>query len=161
MTDRPHRAFRGVFDTFAELARMREQLTRDPGSGGRTPADAWVPVVDIYAQGEDIVIRCELAGVPREAVELSFCGGQLWISGERSGAPDGDDIAYYVRERRYGPFRRVINLPPGVEADRVEASIEDGLLEIVIRGGAGADHERIEIAGADSGPVRLDVAADS
>ena len=67
-------------------------------------------------------------------------------------------MSWYVRERRYGPFRRTINLPPGIEADRIGATIEDGLLEIVIRGGAAAvQHEEIEIAGAEGGEVRLDV----
>jgi HSP20 family protein len=159
MNDNRHTAFRGLFDMFAEMGRMREQWTQtEPSPEGRTHAGAWVPTVDIYSQGENLFIRCELAGIPKRDVGVSLCSGQLWISGERSGAPDGDDVSYYVRERRYGPFRRTINLPPGIEADRIGATMEDGLLEIVIRGGAAAvQHEEIEIAGAEGGEVRLDV----
>jgi HSP20 family protein len=159
MNDNRHTPFRGLFDMFAEMNRMRDQWTQgEPSSEGRTQSGAWVPAVDIFAQGENLVVRCELAGIPRQDVEVSLCSGQLWISGERRGAPEGDDLAYYVRERRYGAFRRTINLPPGIDADRLEATIEDGLLEIVIRGGAvGEEHQRIEIAGTDSGTVRLDV----
>jgi HSP20 family protein len=159
MNDNRHTAFRGLFDMFAEMGRMREQWTQtEPSAEGRTRAGAWVPTVDIYSQGENLFIRCELAGIPKRDVGVSLCSGQLWISGERSGAPEGDDVSYYVRERRYGPFRRTINLPPGIEADRIGATMEDGLLEIVIRGGAAAvQHEEIEIAGAEGGEVRLDV----
>jgi HSP20 family protein len=159
MNDNRHTAFRGLFDMFAEMSRMRDQWTRgEPSPEGRTHAGAWVPAVDIYAHGRNLVIRCELAGIPRDDVEVSLCSGQLWISGERTGAPECDDLTYYVRERRYGPFRRTINLPEGIGADRIDATIEDGLLEIVIRGGAADDrHERIEIAGAESGAVKLDV----
>jgi HSP20 family protein len=159
MNDNRHSAFRGLFDMFAEMGRMREHLTQvEPSREAGTQAGAWVPTVDIYAHGDDLVIRCELAGVPKQDVGVSLCSGQLWISGERTGAPDGDDASWYVRERRYGPFRRTITLPPGIESDRIGATIEDGLLEIVIRGGAAAvQHEEIEIAGAESGEVRLDV----
>jgi HSP20 family protein len=159
MNENRHTAFRGLFDMFAEMSRMRDQWTQgEPSPEGRAHAGAWVPAVDIFVQGQNLVIRCELAGISRDDVEVSLCSGQLWISGERSGAPEGDDLTYYVRERRYGPFRRTINLPPGIDADRIEAVFEDGLLELVIRGGAaGEEHERIEIAGADSGAVRLDV----
>jgi HSP20 family protein len=159
MKDNRHAAFRGLFDMFAEMNRMREHVTQaEPGAEGGTHADAWVPAVDIFARGQDLVIHCELAGIPKQDVGVSLCSGQLWISGERTGAPDGDDVSWYVRERRYGPFRRTINVPPGIEAGRIGATIEDGRLEIVIRGGAAAaQHEEIEIAGAESGEVRLDV----
>jgi HSP20 family protein len=159
MSDNRHTAFRGLFDMFAEMGRMREQWTQaDPGSEGRAQAGAWVPAVDIYAQGEDLVIRCELAGVEKQDVAVSLCSGQLWISGERTGEPGGDDVSYYVRERRYGQFRRTINLPPGVEAGHIGATFELGLLEIAIRGGAAAaQHQEIDIAGAESDAVRLDV----
>lgn len=159
MNDNRHTAFRGLFDMFAEMSRMRDQWTQgEPSAEGGTQAGAWVPAVDIYALGQSLVIRCELAGIPKEDVEVSLCSGQLWIAGERSDAPEGDDLTYYVRERRYGPFRRTITLPPGVDAARLDAAFEDGLLEIVVRGGtAGEQHERIEIAGVDSGEVRLDV----
>jgi HSP20 family protein len=159
MNDNRHTAFRGLFDMFAEMNRMRDQWTQgEPSPEGRAQAGAWVPTVDIFAQGQDLVIRCELAGIAPDDMEVSLCSGQLWIAGERSGAPEGDDLTYYVRERRFGPFRRTINLPPGIDADRIEATFEDGLLELVIRGGAaGEEHERIEITGADRGTVRLDV----
>jgi HSP20 family protein len=159
MTDSGQRPFQGLFDMFAELNRMRDHWTEVEPSRGRTHTSAWVPALDIYASGDDLVIRCELAGVAKGEAEVSLSDGQLWISGERTGAPEeGPEVRYYVRERRYGPFRRSINLPLGVEGDRISATIEDGLLEIVIAGGAEPrEHEQIEIAGKDAGEVRLDV----
>ena len=162
MADHSHNAFRGLFDMFAEMSRMREHLTQpEPTSEGQPSASAWIPALDIYATGNDLVIRCELAGIPREDVEVALCSGQLWISGVRTGAPEGADVTYYVRERRYGPFRRTINLPPNVERDRIRATVQDGLLDVVIEGGATPDQqERIEIGGADAGEIRLDVATE-
>lgn len=159
----PHssqRPFRGLFDMFAELNRMREHWTEIEPTQSRTHASAWVPTTDIFAREDDLVIRCELAGVSKGDVEISLSDGRLTISGERTGAPEeGPDVSYYVRERRYGPFRRSINLPEGIDSDRIEATMVDGLLEIVIEGGVEPqEHERIEVAGADAGEVKLDVA---
>jgi HSP20 family protein len=158
MPEHSHSSFRGLFDMFAEMSRMREHLTQgDHPREARHSSGAWIPPVDIYAHGDDLVIRCELAGVPREDMEIAICSGQLWISGERTGAPEGD-VTDYVRERRYGPFRRTISLPPGIDREQVTASLEDGLLEIVISGGASARRdEQIEIEAADRGEVRVDV----
>lgn len=162
MPDSHPSGFRGLYDVFAEMGRMREHVSRgdtaqDPSTGARV----WVPATDIFVDGDDLVIRCELAGVPKSDVDVSLAGGQLWISGERKGAPNADDRSFYVRERRYGPFRRIMTLPETAKGDRITATVEDGLLEIVVEGGAVADdHEQIEIAGAEPSEVRLDVAGE-
>jgi HSP20 family protein len=56
-----------------------------------------------------------------------------------------------VRERYYGAFRRTMNLPEGVDGSRVEATFEDGMLQITVRGGvAPPETQRVEIGGAGS-----------
>ena len=139
--------FRGIVDTMSEMARMREYAEGGggQGEGRRTHATAWVPTTDIFAEGDDLVIRCELAGVAREDVEISLSGGVLTVDGERRGEPE--DVSYYARERHYGRFRRTMNLPEGITSDRISADFENGLLEVTVSGGA--DHpepERIQIA---------------
>jgi HSP20 family protein len=155
--------FRGLVDTFAELNRIHESW-RHPGPGEadrdvRQHSASWVPPTDIFARGEDVVIRSELAGVDRSAVELSFAAGTLVIWGERAPAPDqAGDVEYYVRERRYGPFSRTINFPEGIDTSRIAATFEDGLLEITVRGAAAAqDVEEIPISDRDEGPVPVEV----
>jgi HSP20 family protein len=150
MADRPYQQrFHGLFDTVAELNRMREfwRAGVDPPRESRTHATAWIPTMDIFARGEDLVIRCELAGIGSDDVSISLDHGVLTISGERSGAPEEEGTTYYVRERHYGEFRRRIDLPEGTDSSRVTASLEDGLLEITVEGGAVAapEPERIDI----------------
>jgi HSP20 family protein len=142
-----HHRFHGLFDTVAEMGRMREfwQAGIDPPQEERTHATAWVPRMDIFAHGDDLVIRCELAGVPGDDVDISLDHDTLTIFGERTGAPE-EDTTYYVRERHYGSFRRTINLPEGTDRGSIAASLEDGLLEVTVRGGAARrEPERIEI----------------
>jgi HSP20 family protein len=148
MAQREHRQpFRGLFDAVAELNRMREFWTAGAETGeGRSHATAWIPTMDIFARGDDLVIRCELAGIGRHEVAISLDHGALTIDGERTGAPDEEGTTYYVRERRYGAFRRTINLPEGIEKSDIAANLGEGLLEITVRGGcARREPERIEI----------------
>ena len=142
--------FHGLFDTVAELNRMREfwRAGVEPSGERRTHATAWIPTMDIFARGEDLVIRCELAGIGRDEVSISLERGSLTIEGERSGAPDDTGTTYYVRERQYGAFRRIINLPEATQRSHVDAALEDGLLEITVVGGAAATPPaRIDIRG--------------
>ena len=76
MTDRRN-PFEGVTDFFSELARMRSIGVHGGSEHGveaseRTHASAWVPATDILAQGDDLVIRVELAGVDPEDVDLQL-----------------------------------------------------------------------------------------
>ena len=137
--------FRGIVDTMSEMARMREYAEGGgQGEGPRTHATAWVPTTDIFAVGDDLVIRCELPGVRREDVEISLLGGALIIDGERKGEPEATE--YYARERYFGHFRRRIKLPEGVDGSKISASFDNGLLEVTVRGGVDhAEPERIEI----------------
>ena len=124
MVDRKHQRFHGLSDTVAELNRMREFWRAGvdpPQEGGRTHATAWIPRMDIFARDDDLVIRCELAGVARDDVELAYDHDALTIFGERTGAPDEEGTTYYVRERQYGAFRRTINLPEGTDRGNVHA----------------------------------------
>ena len=142
--------FHGLFDTVAELNRMREfwRAGVDTPAESRTHSTAWIPRIDIFAQGDDLVMRCELAGVARDEVDISLEGNVLTIFGERTGAPDVEDRAYYVRERQYGNFRRTINLPEGTARSNVAALLQDGLLEITVVGGCAVlrEPERIDIS---------------
>ncbi|MGH3146986.1 MAG: Hsp20/alpha crystallin family protein [Rubrobacter sp.] len=138
---RTRNPFRGLMDTMSEMSRMREYAE----VGGqedqrRTHVTAWVPTTDIFAVGDDLVIRCELSGVEREDVEISLSGGVLTIQGERRGEPETSE--YYSRERYYGHFRRSMSLPVGIDGSKINARFHNGLLELTVR--SGADHPEPE-----------------
>jgi HSP20 family protein len=145
--ERRRNPFRGLVDHMSEMSRMREYA-----EGGaqeyqrRTHATAWVPTTDIFAEGDDLVIRCELAGVHREDIDIELSGDTLTISGERR-SEMSDDVHFYTRERSFGHFRRSMNLPEGVSENDISASFQDGMLQVTVRGGAAAAPEprRIDI----------------
>jgi HSP20 family protein len=152
MRDRTrHNPFEGITDLFTEFGRMREVGTRgrEPGpeQQQRTHASAWVPTTDIYAQGDRLVIRIELAGVDPDDIDLRFANGVLTVSGTRSAEfGEGDEPTFYVRERFYGEFRRAVSLPEGTQRHQIQAGFDDGLVEIIVSGVVGGDDStRIEL----------------
>lgn len=145
--------FVGVTDFFSEMSRLRALGLRggpEPRlqDAERTHASAWVPVTDIFARREDLVIRVELAGVDPEDIDFRFAHGVLAVSGTRRTEIDDDrDVEFYIRERFYGEFRRTINLPDGTDQNQISAEFDDGLVEITVRSGvSSADNTRIALA---------------
>jgi HSP20 family protein len=144
--------FHGVVDAISEWNRMRElgsgRIGPETGHEARqrTHATAWVPSTDIFARGEDLVIRVSLSGVYPEDVEITFSNGVLTVSGERRSELDEGEVTFYVRERYYGALRRSVTLPAGVDEDDISADFENGLMEITVRGAAAPEPpRRIEI----------------
>jgi HSP20 family protein len=126
---------RGAQDQMNEMSKLVAQLRGQQASQSSTGAistPAWAPPVDISERKDAYVITVELPGVKVEDLEIAFQDGLLTIQGERSLTQDSADEQLHVLERRYGLFRRSITLPLHVQADAIEASTEDGVLQVVV-----------------------------
>ena len=92
----------------------------------------WAPQVETFRRGDKLVIRADLPGLKRDDVTVNVEDDVLAISGERRDEHEEDRDGYYRSERSYGQFYRAIALPEGVNADDVDASFKDGVLEVTI-----------------------------
>ena len=139
---------RGAQDQMNEMhklvAQLRGQQASQSGTGV-TSAPAWAPPVDIAERKDAYVVTVELPGVKVEDLEIAFQDGLLTIGGERQLTQDSADEQFHVLERRYGLFRRSITLPLHVQADAIEASTEDGVLQVVVPKVEEAKPKRIEV----------------
>ncbi len=149
MTEQQRNPFRGFLDMASEMNRMRNIGAYGQETGQedreRTHATAWVPTVDVFARGRDLVIRMELAGVAPQDIDVSFHENTLTVSGERGRDMDGE-VSFYVHERFYGVFRRSMTLPAGIDDSDISAEFDNGLVEITVRGGAtNPEPRRIEV----------------
>ncbi len=141
MPDAPRNPFEGVTDFFSELNRMREVGAHGRDSGHhqdrqRTHASAWVPPTDVFARDDDLVIRIEVAGLRPEDVDITLSNNVLTVSGvRRTELGTGGDDSFYIRERFHGMFRRAITLPEGTDERDIDAEFDNGLVEIVVKGG--------------------------
>src|SRR6266508_5039334 len=93
---------------------------------------AWAPALDIAERKDAYLVTVELPGVKLDDLEITLEDGLLTIQGERHVTNDTSDQNFHRVERRYGTFRRSITLPAHVMADEVEATIEDGVLRILV-----------------------------
>lgn len=92
----------------------------------------WKPNTDIFESQEVVRIRIELAGVPRENISILVKSGKLIISGDRPERRPEQRLYYHQLELNYGKFKRVIALPESIEHNDIQATLEEGVLEIKI-----------------------------
>ena len=93
---------------------------------------AWAPSINIYEKEDSYVIQAELPGVNKDDVDISMTGDTLTIKGERKPPAEVKKEDYQCSEVCYGNFSRSINLPSAVDADKIEASCENGMLELQV-----------------------------
>jgi HSP20 family protein len=143
--------FRGFYDMQSEMNRMFDEVLGDVArrSSGRQQGEEptrWAPVLDVLQEDGDIVVRAELPGVKPEDVDITLHNGVLTISGERKAEEQREGSGYYVRERRYGSFRRSMTLPQGVDDSSISARFDGGVLEVRVSGAAAVQEpKRIQI----------------
>jgi HSP20 family protein len=143
---------RGFYDPHSEVNRLFDEMFanvgRTSGSQQGVQPMRWAPTLDVLHEDGDLLIRAELPGVRREDVEITLHERVLTISGERRAGEHREGTGYYVRERRYGTFRRSLVLPHDVEEAEISARFEDGVLEVRVPGGAAERApKRIQIQG--------------
>lgn len=128
----PSRRSMGDFPPFDRL------MTAWPGS----------PPVDFVEKDGEYEISAELPGLDEKSVDVKLSNGVLTISGEKKEEKEEKKEGYYFSERRYGSFRRSFRVPDGVDADKIAAVFEKGVLKISLPKTSGAKQEekKIEIA---------------
>lgn len=125
------------WDMMRELASMQDRMNRIWGSvydRGREDVSghgAWLPPVDIYeTASKEIVLKAELPGLKREAIDLTVENNTLTIRGQRQPEDGAADAQFHRSERVFGPFTRSFTLPNTVDAHRVKAEYRDGVLTV-------------------------------
>jgi HSP20 family protein len=126
---------------FAHALGLHGQWQNATGASTR----AWVPALDISERTDAYLVTVELPGVKLDDLEITLEGGLLTIQGERHLAHDSSEEQFHRVERSSGAFRRGITLPAQVEADAVEASMEDGVLRILVPKAEEAKAKRIQV----------------
>ena len=88
------------------------------------------PIVDVFEEKDEIVVKAELPGMEKENIELNLSDHTLTIKGEKKKEEEVKEENYYRSERSYGGFLRTLELPKDVHADKVKASFKNGILEV-------------------------------
>jgi HSP20 family protein len=142
------------WDPFRDLTSIQDEMNqmfdrvfgrRSSGAGREGGAVNWAPAVDIAERKDAYVVTAEVPGVKPEELEVTLEDGMLTIQGERRMEEETSDRQYHRVERRYGAFRRSITLPSQVQADAIEASYSDGVLQVVVPKAESAKPKKIDV----------------
>ena len=90
----------------------------------------WAPAIEVFEKEDKFMVKAELPGMKEEDIDISVVGDTLTIKGERKAESEVKEEDYYCCERSYGSFSRSIAVPSNVDAQKIEASYEDGVLEV-------------------------------
>ncbi len=131
------------WDPFRELINFQQSVCAADESFG-----AWVPSVDVFEKGDDLIIRAELPGVRREEIAIDINDGTLTLQGERQRDQEMEEGKTYRVERSFGRFTRRFALPKTVDASKISAQYKDGVLEVRLPKMEEAKPRKIQIQAA-------------
>lgn len=123
------------WDPWGELAALQRdvgELFNRTTPETRRPGGNPVPPIDAFRTEDGLVVRVELPGMKHDDVDVSVDDGALTISGERQVDGSVAEDAWLRRERPIGAFQRSFSLPEGTDPEKIEASFDNGLLELHI-----------------------------
>lgn len=97
--------------------------------GWERPAKEWYPALDMVEEGDHLALRFELPGIDPKSIDVQLSGDRLTISGERK-FEKTETAKVLKREQVYGTFSRSVTLPYHVDATKVKATYENGVMNI-------------------------------
>lgn len=90
------------------------------------------PDLDIYETDRGIFIEIELSGVSGKDIKVFLNNNNLLIKGKKNCHHKGNNTKYYMLERPYGFFEKIIELPDNINSEKIEAIFKDGVLFISV-----------------------------
>ena len=134
------------FKEFRRLDRNRYGLSRGILIGDRI--DHWALPVDVFHDGDNIVVQASIPGVAPEDIQVTIEEGVLGIKVERKAENEERDGNYLRRERRSGRFQRALRLPDTVDVDKAETRYDQGVLTVTLPKIEAKKAKRLEVKAA-------------
>ncbi len=127
---------RNLWDPVGELDRIRREIDDmfDPAarrffSNGLFDRE-FSPALDVVENDDGFLVSVDLPGVDKKDLEISVADNVLTIKGEKKDHREKSNGKYFRKESWEGSFQRTLSLPHGVDADKIEAKMRDGVLAV-------------------------------
>jgi HSP20 family protein len=141
-----------VWSPFRQLSALRDEIDRlfesplnELTRSSQQFLSGWLPAVDLYDEGDHLVLKAELPGIKKEELNISLHGDVLTLSGERKDSGEFKEAEVFRSERFVGRFQRSITLPMSVDSGKVQASYKDGILAVTLPKAEEAKPKRIDV----------------
>ena len=133
-----------------EMDRTFERFFREPlGLGVIEPkllrSQGWIPPLDVSETDTEVTIRAEVPGIAAKDLEITVSGSLLTIAGKKDETVEKQEENFYQCERRFGSFRRVIDLPETADAEKVTAESDNGVVTVRVAKKPGAKPKQVEV----------------
>lgn len=138
------------FNINDEMDRMRREMNRmfRSAAGAALSAPEGYPAINMWLDGDNVILTAELPGVSSDELEISIEGNTLTLSGEREPEELPEGATYHRHERGYGKFTRVVKLPYQIDPDQVEAHLVEGILSIGLERAEADKPRKIKVLGS-------------
>src|SRR5882762_891559 len=140
------------YDPFREFATLQDRMNRlfrDPrvseGHDESLTTTAFAPPVDVYEDEHNITLKIEVPGIDEKDIDVRIENNTLTVHGERKFEKEEKEENYRRVERQYGSFTRTFNLPHTVDAEKVQADYDKGVLKITLPKKAEAKPKQIKV----------------
>jgi len=124
--------FRDLVASQRDFDRLFREAFSPVFGEGELSTRTWAPPVDIYENGDNLVLKAELPGVDPKEVEIRVEDNTLYLKGERKFEKEVKEENYHRVERSYGTFTRTFSLPNTIDSDKVQAEYKDGVLTLTM-----------------------------
>lgn len=117
-----------------EMERMQREMNKMLNSFGfERPSGAGIfPAINAWTTEDEEIVTAELPGVDPADIDISIVNDVLTISGERKPIDTDSELRYHRRERFTGKFTRSMQLAFAVDASKVTAAYENGVLKVTL-----------------------------
>lgn len=137
---------RGVFHELDNMRRQFDRFANLYSTASQRSAGAGVfPQLNVTEDASKFYLRAELPGVKSDELNIQAAGKKISISGERTIHSENDTARYHRREREAGKFSRVLTMPSDIDADRIEAKMENGILTVMVPKAEAAKPRQIKV----------------
>jgi len=140
-------AFYDLEQWFEDWKRPLSMLSPFRWTDLRTDLYEISPTVDIYEEGNEMVMKADLPGIKKGDIKVELTENVLTITGEKKKVEKTETEGYFRHERVFGSFYRRFELPGDLDTEKIKAHYEDGILELRIpmKKEAERKHKKISI----------------
>jgi HSP20 family protein len=140
------------WDPFREFSTLQDRMNRlfreSYGPEGREESlttTSFAPPVDVYEDEHNVTLKMEVPGIDEKDIDVRIENNVLTVHGERKFEKEEKEENFRRVERQYGSFTRTFTLPATVDAEKVSASYDKGILKIVLPKKAEAKPKQIKV----------------
>src|SRR5580692_6481315 len=136
------------FREFSTLQDRMNRLFRDSNSEGREESlttTSFAPPVDVYEDEHNVTLKIEVPGIDEKDIDVRIENNVLTVHGERKFEKEEKEENYRRVESQYGSFTRTFTLPTTVDAEKVQADYDKGVLKVTLPKKAEAKPKQIKV----------------